>query len=177
MLKRCLRFVHAREGLAAVEFALIAPVMILMFYGVVELSAAVDCNARVSRVASTVADLVAQSPTVSTADTTNIFNAGNAILFPYTSANAKIVISSLVDDGKGAAKVAWSDAQNATPRTVGSTVSVPAGLVISGSGSSVIYAEITYKFVPAVSYFLGGSVTLSNTFYSKPRRSLTVKHS
>jgi Flp pilus assembly protein TadG len=177
MLRRALQFARAKDGLAAVEFALIAPVMIIMFFGVIELSSAVDCNARVSRVTSTVGDLVAQATTVSTTDTTNAFSAANAILYPYAAANARIVVSSLVDDGKGTTKVAWSDAQNASPRTVASTVTVPAGLVTSGSGSSVIFVEISYTFTPAVAYFLGGSVALTDTFYAKPRRSLTVKHS
>jgi Flp pilus assembly protein TadG len=177
MLKHALRFGRDRKGLAAVEFALIAPVMIVMFFGASELSSAVDCNARVGRVASTVADLVAQSTTVSSSDTANFFAAANTVLYPYASANAKIVVSSLVDNGKGATTVAWSDAQNATPRSVGATVSVPTGLVTSGSGGSVIYTEITYTFTPAVAYFLGTSVTLTDHFYSKPRRSLTVKHS
>ena len=177
MLSLLQRFIKARQGLAAVEFALIAPVMLALFFGAVELCTAVDCNSRVSRVGYTVADLVAQSSAVSTADTTNIFNAANAILFPFASANAKIVVSSLVDDGKGGAKVAWSDAQNTAARTKGATVTIPAGLITSGSGDSVIFAEITYSFTAPVTYILGGPITLSNSFYTKPRRSTTVAHS
>ena len=177
MLKLLTRFAKARQGLAAVEFALIAPVMIMLFYGAVELGTAVDCNSRVSRVGYTVADLVAQSTGVSTTDTTNFFSAANAILYPYASANAKIIVSSLVDNGKGGATVAWSDAQNTTPRVKGATVAVPAGLITSGSGASVIYAEIAYSFTAPVTYFLGGPITLTDSFYAKPRRSTTVPHS
>jgi Flp pilus assembly protein TadG len=177
MLKLLRRFRKNRDGLAALEFALIAPVMIAMFYGAIELSSAVDCNARVTRVASTTADLVAQATTVSTTDITNIFNCASAILYPYTGANAKIVISSLVDNGSGGTKVAWSNATgNATARSVGSTVTVPSGLVVSGSGGSVIFTEITYTYAPPISLFLGGSVTLHDSFYARPRRSLTVTH-
>lgn len=178
MLKLLRNFARAQKGLAAVEFALIAPVMIMMFFGAVELTSAADCNARVSRVASTTADLVAQSTSVSSSDTTNIFNAAFAILYPYSSTPAKIVVSSLVDDGKGGATVAWSDATaNATPLAKGTTVTVPAGLITSGSGGSVILATISYNYVAPVTYFTGGSLTFSQTFYAKPRRSATVAHS
>lgn len=178
MLKTLRRFSQNRDGLAALEFALISPVMIAMFYGSVELSSAMDCNARVSRVASTTSDLVAQATTVSSTDTANVFNAAYAILYPYASTNAKIVVSSLVDNGHGGATVAWSDATaNATARTKGATMTVPAGLITSGSGGSVIYAEITYTYSAPLTYFLGGSVTLHNNFYARPRRSLTVAHS
>jgi len=86
------------------------------------------------------------------------------------------VVSSLVDNAQGGATVAWSDALNATARTKGATVSLPTGLITSGSGDSVIYAEVTYTYAPPVTMYLGGSVTLTSSFYAKPRRSTTVTH-
>jgi Flp pilus assembly protein TadG len=173
MLKRAISYLCDRKGLAAVEFALIAPVMALMFFGAVELSSALDCKSRVARVSSTVADLVAQSTAVSTADTTNIFNAANAILYPYAASNAKIVVTSLVADSNGTVTVGWSDAQNTSTRT-SPPASIPTGIL--PASSSVIYAEVTYSFTPAISYFLG-TVDLTDSFYSKPRRSVKVTHS
>lgn len=172
MLKRT-PFLKDRKGLAAVEFALIAPVMILMFYGAVELSSAVDCNARVSRAVSTVADLVAQETMISSSDASNVFLAAGAILVPYPSSGAKIVVSSLVNDATKGIIVSWSEAQNTTERTA-PPANIPDGIL--PVGSSVIYAEITYSFSPAISYFIG-NIQLTNSFYSKPRRSTKVTHS
>ena len=176
MLRSFLKMLRASDGIAAVEFAFIAPVMILMFFGAVELTMAVDCRTRVTAVASTAADLVAQETTVSTADMSNVFAALNAILYPYSSGGAKIVISSIVDAGNNTAKVAWSNAQNTTARTVGSTVTVPTGLIVSGSGGSVILAEITYAYASPTTKVLTGTVSMTNSFYAHPRRSLTVTH-
>lgn len=181
MLTKLRRFAKAQEGLAALEFALIAPVMIVMFYGAIELSTAVDCNSRVNRVAYTVADLVAQATTVSKTDTNNIFNCAGAILYPYTSANAKITVSSLTYDSTGKVTVAWSDYLNTSALTT-PPANFPTGLMTKDSNGniipgSVIYAEITYNYAPPVTYFLGGSITLKNTFYAKPRRSISVAHS
>lgn len=173
MLRRSRQFLRNRRGLAAVEFALIAPVMIVMFCGTVELSNAVDCNARVSQVSSTVADLVAQSTTVSTAGTTNIFAAANAILFPNSITHAKIVVSSLVDDGNGHVSVAWSDALNTSPRTA-PPANIPDGLI--ATGGSVIYAEVVYTYNSVAGDLFGASFNLKSDFYAKPRRSVTVKH-
>jgi Flp pilus assembly protein TadG len=166
------RFAADRKGLAAIEFALIAPVMVLMFYGAVELSSAVDCNARVSRVSSTVADLVAQETTVASADTTNMFNAADAILYPYAPSNAKIIVTSLVADATGKVTVDWSDAQNTGKRTT-PPANIPAGIL--PANSSVIYAEVIYTFTPAASYFIT-TVNLTSSFYVKPRRSVKVLH-
>jgi Flp pilus assembly protein TadG len=177
MLKRLIRFLVAQDGLAAIEFAFVAPVMIALFFGAIELTKAVDCHTRVNSVASTIADLVSQATTVSSANITNVFDAANDILYPYPSTSAKIVISSLVDNGKGGATVAWSEAQNTTKRTPGSTVTVPTGLIVSGSGGGVILAEITYTYAPPSLVVLTGPINMTGTFYSRPRRSPVVAHS
>jgi Flp pilus assembly protein TadG len=176
MLSAFLKLLRARDAIAAVEFAFIAPVMILMFFGSVELTMAVDCNTRVASVSSTAADLVAQETTVSPTDMSNVFAALNAIIYPYPTNTAQIVISSIVDAGNSTAKVAWSDAQNGTPRTVNSVVTVPTGLIVSGSGSSVILAEITYSYASPTTQVLAGTISMKSSFYSRPRRSLTVTH-
>jgi len=174
MLRRLQQLWKAKDGLAAVEFAFLAPVMLLMFFGTVELSAALDCRARVTAVASTAADLVAQDTVISPSDMTNIFAALNAIIYPYPSTPAKIIISSVIDNGSGGGKVAWSDAQNTTKRSVGSAVTVPTGLITSGG--SVILAEITYSYASPTTQFLTGAVTMTKSFYARPRRSATITH-
>ena len=173
MLRRAHAFLADRRGLAAVEFGLIAPVMIIMFFGAVELAPGVDCNSRVARVSATVSDLVAQETTVSSTDTTNIFSAAGAILFPYSVSNAQIVVSSLVSDTTGKVTVAWSDCTTNTTKRTTPPANIPSGIL--PASSSVIYAEINYAYTPPVSYFLG-PVNLKSNFYSKPRRSTKVVH-
>ncbi len=174
MLTRTIRYFRNREGMAAVEFALIAPIMIALFLGSIEISDALICDQKVEGLAATASDLMAQSTTIHDADVTNTFNALNSVLYPYASANAKIVISSLVDDGKndGKANVAWSVAQNATARSVGSAVTVPAGVV--ASGGSTIYSEVTYRYTSLANQYIIGTINMTSNFYSKPRRSSTV---
>ena len=174
MLKTFFRMLKARDGLAAIEFAFIAPVMIVMFFGAVEFSAAIDCKTRVTAIASTAADLVAQETTVSPGDMTNVFAALNAIIYPYPSGAAKIVISSIVYKTATTGTVAWSDPQNTTARVLGSTVTVPAGLMTSGG--SVIFAEISYAYASPTTQVLTGTVTMTGSFYAHPRRSASVAH-
>ena len=54
------------DGVAAVEFALLLPVMITLFFGVVETSLALVCRADVSQMAATAADLISQVNTATT---------------------------------------------------------------------------------------------------------------
>ena len=165
-------FGRNHDGIAATEFAMIAPVMIVLYFGATELSDAYIVNTRVTRIASTAADLVALDTAITDNEMTNIFDALETIMFPYDSSETQIVISSLVDSGSGVVKVEWSDAQNATPRSVNSTVSVPTGVV--ASGGSVVYAEVSHEYSSATGKVIYGTIELTDEFYVRPRRATKV---
>lgn len=171
-----IRFRKAKEGLAAVEFALLLPVMATLFFGVVEVSMALGCRADVANVASTVADLVAQESTMTTADMTNVFSAANAILYPNSITPAKITVSSIVynttTQSLTSGTVAWSCTQGGTARTTNSSVSLPSGLMTANG--SVIMSEITYSYQSVTMKILTSPIAMSNVFYTKPRRVSTI---
>ena len=174
MRRHFLPFLKQDSGTIAVEFAFVAPVMIAMFFGVTELAQALGARGDVNNLASTGADLVAQESSVTTADMTNVFGALTDMLYPYSTALAQITISSVVDNGTATSgKIAWSCTQGGTARTVGSTFSFPTtarGVITSGSGGSVIMAEVSYTYASSTTVALNTPITMSNTFYSKPRR-------
>jgi hypothetical protein len=116
---------------------------------------------------------------VKTADLKDIVGAASSILTPYASTSPvplKIVISSVVADQNNSGKVAWSYASSgAAARGLNSAYAVPDGL--TEAGTSVIVSEITYAFTPLLDLpqiFSPGSFEMKRTFYSRPRRSLTV---
>lgn len=166
------RFIASCKGIAAVEFAMIAPVLVTLFFGMTEISDALNAGTKTTAVASTAADLVAQDKSICNAEMTDIFSALNAIMFPYPTNNMKITVSSLKDAGSGTVKVAWSDAQNTSPRPVNAIVSIPAGLV--DTGGSVIFAEVTYNYSSPTGHLIYGSVPLSDKAYLRPRRTAQV---
>jgi Flp pilus assembly protein TadG len=170
------RFRKAKDGLAAVEFALLLPVMITLFFGVVEVSLALTCRADVTNVASTVADLIAQESTVSTSDMTNVFSAANAILYPYSTTPAQMTVTSIVyDTGTNSltsGKVAWSCTRGGTARSPGTTVNLPANLMTANG--SVIMSEVNYSYTSPTTKVITGPQLMTNTFYTKPRRVLAI---
>jgi Flp pilus assembly protein TadG len=168
MLKTMTRLRRASSGMAAVEFALILPALLFLVFGSIEVTNLLICKADVSRTASTAADLVAQSSQVTDGNMTNIFSALNALVYPFPTANSKIIITSIIDDGHGGGKVAWSDGYHATPHAPGTPMPVPAGLITSGG--SVIYSEVTYPYQSTSTYMLKSTITMQNNFYSHPRR-------
>ena len=164
------RFWKQTNGLAAVEFAFVLPIMLSFFLGLIEVSQALSCRASVTDLAATGSDLVAQESSVTTADMSNVFNALSAMLFPFDASKAKITISSIVDNNTTTTgKVAWSCTDGGTARSTNSVVTVPAGLIVPGGGGSIILSEVTYNYGSPISGYFVKNLTMTNTFYSKPR--------
>jgi Flp pilus assembly protein TadG len=166
-----------KQGLAAVEFAFVLPILLTMLLGLVELSQALLLRTDVANMSATAADLIAEESSVASTDLTNVYNALNAMLFPFATGPATITITSVIDGGTGnAPKVAWSCTQNGTAETKGAAPStaIPTGLITAGDGTSVVWAKITYAYVSPISYFLIGTKNWTNNFYLKPRRVLQV---
>ena len=86
------RFAVERRGVSAVEFALILPLMLVIYAGCGEVTTALIVDRKVSRAASTISDLVAQQSSVSAAAMNGIFDATTAILEPYDVSLAKVVL-------------------------------------------------------------------------------------
>ena len=97
-----------QRGVSAIEFALLAPIIILMYVGTVEIGNLLTVDRRVEAVASTAADLTAQVKQVSNADLADIVAASTSILAPYSTTPLKVVLSSVVADQNNNGKVAWS---------------------------------------------------------------------
>lgn len=168
MLRRSFR--KDERGMAAVEFALIAPLMILLLYGTVEVSNLFSVNRKVTRVANTVADLISQDSIVNEDELDGIFDASGAIMTPpFTPANMKIVVRSVYKDSDGDVAVEWCDARNGG---VSGAPELPDNLL--EDNSSIILAEVSYEYYPAISVILKAHYTLSDEFYLRPRRSLKV---
>lgn len=158
--------------MAAVEFAFVLPILLTMFLGLVELSRALALRADIVNMTSTGADLVAQAATVSGTDITNVYNALDAMIFPFDTSPETITLTSVIDGGGGTAVVAWSCSRGtgAVSETKGHAPSTPVPANVIASGGSVIWARVTYNYNSPIAYVLKGTQNWRNDFYIKPRR-------
>jgi Flp pilus assembly protein TadG len=172
-LSNCLtRFSKEQRGLAAIEFAMLLPMMITLYVGSVELSTGTAIHRKVTIAAHTIADLSSQFTTITDSDMTNILNAATDIIYPYPSANLQAVVSELSINAQGQATVVWSDTLNGTARTVGSTVTIPANLAVPNT--YLLLGETAYKYSPSYGYVVTGTLALSDQIYMQPRQSSSV---
>jgi len=165
-------FARDRRGVSAVEFALLLPLMLSIYLGSIEVSQGISAQRKVTLTARSIADLVAQVSSINNADMTNSLNAAAAVMAPFSTDKLSVKISSIAIDGAGKATIAWSDALNGSGRTKGSSVTLPAALVIPNS--SLIWSEVQYSYKPTLGYMLTGTLALKDQIYMRPRLSDSV---
>jgi Flp pilus assembly protein TadG len=163
-----------RRGLAAIEFAMIFPVMIGMYMGAAETSQVLTLSRKITNITAATADLVGQEKTITDDMITEIFTASTSMIVPYDEAPISIIVSSIISDATtGATTVDWSDAHNGSARTPGAAITIPAGLI--DKGETVIYTEVSYQYDSVIGHFVTDGFTLEDKFYNKPRRTLKIK--
>ena len=178
LLFSLLRLVRDKKGVAAVEFGFIAPLMVAMYLGVVELSLGLTADRRVTNVASSTADLISQNETVTEADLDAIFGIAESLLNPlnqnvFETSTLKIKVTSVFQE-EGETKVAWSHTfGGATADTPGDDYTLPSANLTQDL-SSIIMTEITYTHDSIFDYFIPAPIEMTDTYYVRPRKSLQV---
>ena len=186
MSLRVRALLNDRSGLAAVEFAFIFPMMVVMYFGVVELSSAISVDRKATQVARTLSDLTSQMASVADADIISFGEAAKAIMTPYSPTPLISSVTEVyVDKTSGVARVQWSKGltisttgvvtiATTAPHNPGDVVVLPPGLVVA-KGTFVIWGEVSYKYVPTVGYVLAKTgIPFSDTAYTRPRQVLCV---
>jgi Flp pilus assembly protein TadG len=162
------RLVRDRRGLAALEFALIAPMMVVVLFGSIELTEALACNRRIENTSASLADVVSRDTQISNQEMTDLWAAANALMYPNSATPMKTRVSSVQIIDASTAKVLWSDGHNGyTARSAGSNITLPAGMMVPNT--SVIVAETTYRYTPPIGIFLKVAFDLAHTEYRRPR--------
>ncbi|GAA0629903.1 pilus assembly protein [Brevundimonas kwangchunensis] len=160
------RLAGDERGVSAVEFALLAPVLVAIYMGLSEFCQGYMAQKRMGHVTSMVADLVAQEETVSRSNLDDIFMISGLIMKPFPTTPLQQRISGVTMTG-GVARVAWSRGKGVAARTVNSTVTVPAGIL--ENGQSVVMSEATYDYDSPADYLMPAITRFSHTYYLRPR--------
>jgi Flp pilus assembly protein TadG len=169
------RFGRAREAVAAVEFALVMPIMLTLYLGSMELSQLINVDQRLTTIAGTVGDLVARSNTsIAASALTSYFQAANSIIAPFTTTGLTQVVSMVSVSSTGVTKVEWSKAYNGgTIKTVGNAYpgphNIPTAMINVSKGSWVIVSEANYSYQPLLGLFFKSPFALFHQNFYAPR--------
>ena len=169
VLARVRGFRKDRKGIAAIEFAMIAPFMIALWLGSIELSQGVSIDRKVSHAASALADLVTQQTNLTPAEVEDIMDATTAILAPFDVGNLRIEMAGVEIDDDGDTEVLWGVARNGTAPARGGSYAVPAALAVPDT--FLVAARLVYTHTPATTHVITGAIDLEDSFFLRPRRS------
>ena len=174
IIGRILRLAHDQRGVSAVEFALLAPVMIGLYFGCAEIAVGVGTDRKVSLISAALANLTAQVTTISTTDMTNILDASSAIIAPYAASKLKMTVTCISIDANKVATVMWSETRNGTARPVGAYTFDSSSAALAVPKSYLILSEASFDYTPTVGYTVSGTLTLKDKMYMSPRISPPV---
>jgi Flp pilus assembly protein TadG len=166
------RFAQERRGIAAVEFALLLPVMMTLYLGSIEVTTGAAIERKVSLTARALADLASQYTSISSSDMASILSASTDIIAPYAPANLQVVVSEVYVNAEGQGSVVWSDTLNGTALTVGQSVTVPTSLAVPNT--YLILGQASYSYNPTYGYVMTGTMTLSDQIFMAPRQSSSI---
>jgi Flp pilus assembly protein TadG len=180
---------HDSQAVSAIEFALLLPLMVVLYIGGEETGQAIAIYRKVSQTSYTLADLISQyqcvwTGTNSTSSTVaslpDVMSLSSAVMMPYAASGAQMVVAGITNTS-GSYKVAWSYGLNSTSWTTNAApptgVTIPTGL--ASSGEQVIVAQTVYTYTSSFSTVMkdlwgSPSIKLGSTVYLRPRLSTTI---
>jgi Flp pilus assembly protein TadG len=180
-IARLRRFPGAREGVAAIEFAFIAPILIFFYLGMAETCQLIMAQRRVSHTAAALADLVTQDTDIGAQEMLEIFEAGCTIMSPFPSEDMPEKLRMRVTSVRGSdapatdKRVNWSEnngrglADLPDNSIVPFTVATP----LATASETVVVSEASYTYKSSVG-FLITTKAVSHRSEMRPRRSSVV---
>jgi Flp pilus assembly protein TadG len=162
------------RGVAAVEFALVVPIVIVVYALGFELAQASTEYRKLTDTTVQLANVTTQYTTVADPDLTNIFGASSQIMAPYSSTPLTIVLSQVKTDASKNPTVDWSVSYptTVTPLVVGSPVVMPAGM--AAQNGFYILVQTTYAYTPTIGGAFMNSLAMSNQVFMIPRASTKI---
>jgi len=185
MTRRCRRFIRSTRGVAAIEFAILAPMLLLVLVETFDIGNAVAVYMKVRSATFALAAITNQYSTgnsgIQSADMTAITGSASAILSPYSSTPVTAKITQIEMTSAKKAKVSWSYALNGTAYAAKSSwKTLPSQLTATDPCGSypcyLIYAEISYAYKPILFSTIVNALNLSDNLYVTPRSSPCVQY-
>lgn len=167
------RLLTSKDGVGAVEFALIVPILLIIYLMSFEITVAISITRKVTHASSDIADLVTQKSSVDKAYLSTMPNVARATLAPYSSNGLSLKISGIAIDAASIARIAWSwQSTGGAPYAVGSTTNIPSDLAMPNS--FVVRSELSLPYslllyLPGMSGTQTQSFTIKKDFYYRQR--------
>lgn len=184
LARKLAQFRNDHRGVAAVEFALVVPVMLTLYMGAMEASMMITMDRKVQSVAGAVGDLVARADgTLTTAQLRDYFQASAGIMTPYTNTGVKQTITLVEVQSNGKNTILWSREFLNGVLTVGTTRKVNTAYPLSKQMTAiaqnnenrwVIAAEAATSYKPLYGLVFDKAIPLYRENFYTPRNGKAI---
>lgn len=166
---------HDQRGVAALEFALLAPFLITAVLGLVAVSQAVRAKMLLDSAASSMASMVAAERAVTggNAGTLRDFcNGAQLVMKPYAISSLAMAVTSYTRETGNKVTQDWEyrDACQSSAGSMSGSGAALANSLLTEDGDSVIIVQASYRYTSSSSELVP-NMTLDETAYSRPRYS------
>lgn len=168
------RFISDNKAVAAIEFALIVPILLALFLGGFEITRYVLIYQKVSKTTSSISDLISRSNELYENDISNSFNAIEHLLAPYyVEGEVKVIISSIMYDGSGNL-LNWQRCGGGTMNVQsqvgqeGDYVSLPTDFYLELNEDTIL-AEVYFQYDSLIGLDFVSNGILIKSRYTHPR--------
>jgi|GEM_PF-2181972 len=169
MIQRLRQFARENKGIAALEFAIIAPLlMVPLMLGSVDLIDVMNVNKRAQNATSSLADVVARDTEISNVELSSLWRALDVLMYPDASSAMEIRISSISIVNASTAQVVWSEGHGGMgARQAGTNVALDSRMMTVGT--SIIMVESAYKYDAPLGFLFQDQVRMTHNAYRRSR--------
>lgn len=139
-----------KSGMAATEFAMILPIMGVIFFGMLEASDALMANRRVANAANSLVDLIGQEAEITPAEVDDVMVGVTNMLEPTNASTVVMKVVSVIVDPNDPDRIIvdWSrDNEGGTPYAAGQEYTVLDDATIVHPSASLVVVEMDYTYV------------------------------
>ena len=162
-----------RRGVALIEFAMVLPVLVILFLGSFQLMEAVSVYRKVTTTSRSIADLITQRASISEADIQSYLDASAQIMAPYRIDRGKFRVSLIKLQADNTARVVWSRTKDGTDKLVANSIYVLPN-TIKQQGIDIIVTDVSYNYVPLAFSGLIGDIPFKDQIFMISRKDSTV---
>jgi Flp pilus assembly protein TadG len=173
------RLLRDRTGVGAIEFAILFPILVMLYIGAFEITVGLSVSKRATRAAGSIADIVTQQQSVTKSWLADMPSVASSIFVPYVTTGLTLKITGIAIDASANPKVAWSWAQDGSkPYTVNTAVTtVPADMKKANSFLVRTELSIPYELFVFAPDFMPGdlrTITISRSYFYRQREGDSV---
>jgi len=173
------RLARDRKGVGAIEFAILFPVLVMLYIGAFEITIGLSVSKRVTRAAGTVADLITQQQSVTKSALAQMPSVATAIFVPYKTTSLTLKITGITVDAGANATVLWSWAQDGTVPYAKNTAVTNVPTDMKKASSFLVRTELSipytmFLFAPNFMPENMRTITISRSYFYRQRQGESI---